>query len=324
MAPQQIQEKIRALGDDLGIDRLVWSKSHNKHSSVRERKSILFLHRRALIDFEHELESNPVIMQWFFALTEDSTAFRQYAEMVMVAVHTARKFTSLAPHCIYDGGENDFTDWLTKHDVEIIRHRSYVRDALEELGRRKENPHLGPALSGAFSRVELPAIVHGLGGAARVLYTDCDVFFLDEVVPELEANPCNYFAVAPESTRDDYVNMNTGVMLMKTERLHDSLPVFLEYISQNLAALERESWDEAAYRWFYRDSNGPLWDRLRPELNWKPYWGENLEAKIIHFHGPKPFQRDYIDSHWPELKPLAGGAYLAQVKRWTELLEEAR
>ncbi|MEY2528970.1 MAG: hypothetical protein QOJ05_1060, partial [Verrucomicrobiota bacterium] len=28
-------------------------------------------------------------MLWFFALTEDSTAFRQYAEMIMVAVHTA-------------------------------------------------------------------------------------------------------------------------------------------------------------------------------------------------------------------------------------------
>ena len=69
---------------------------------------------------------------------------------------------------------------------------------------------------------------------------------------------------------------------------------------------------------------GPRWDRLRPELNWKPYWGENADAKIIHFHGPKPFQRDYIESHWPELKSLTGGAYLSEVKRWTELLEEAR
>jgi len=34
-------------------------------------------------------------MHWFFALTEDSTAFREYADMIMVAVHTARKFTSL-------------------------------------------------------------------------------------------------------------------------------------------------------------------------------------------------------------------------------------
>ena len=93
---------------------------------------------------------------------------------------------------------------------------------------------------------------------------------------------------------------------------------------ENLAALESESWDEAAYRWFYRDDNGPLWDRLRPELNWKPYWGESAQAKIIHFHGPKPFQRDHIESHWPELKSLTGGAYHAVVEQWSELLREAR
>jgi len=259
-------------------------------------------------------------MEWYFALTEDSTAFRQYAEMIMVAVHTAQQHTTLQPHCLYDGGDNDFTAWLTKRGVRIIQHRSFVRDALGELGRRKGNPHLAAALSGAFSRVELPEIVT----SGRILYTDCDVFFLGEVVPELEANACRYFAVAPESARDDYVNMNTGVMLMNTERLRESLPAFREYISKNLAALEAESWDEAAYRWFYRDEKGPMWDRLRPELNWKPYWGENAQAKIIHFHGPKPFQRDYIDSLWPELKSLTGGAYLAEMERWSALLEEAR
>ena len=263
-------------------------------------------------------------MQWYFALTEDSTAFRQYAEMAMVAVHTAKKVTSLEPHCIYDGHENDFTAWLTKRGVRIIRHRSFVREALEELGRRKENPYLAAALSGAFSRIELPEIGDRTADAGRILYTDCDVMFLDEVVPELEENACRYFAVAPESDRDDYLNMNTGVMLMNTARLRESLPKFRQYVSQNLAALEAESWDEAAYRWFYRDENGPMWDRLRPELNWKPYWGENPAAKIIHFHGPKPFQRDYIDSHWPELREHSGGAYLAEVERWSRLLEEAR
>src|SRR5882724_2005018 len=127
-------------------------------------------------------------MHWFFALTEDSTAFRQYAEMIMVAVHTARKATSLEPHCIYDGNENDFTAWLAKRDVRIIPHRSFVREALEELGREKQNPHLAAALSGAFSRIELPEIVEREGGSDRVLYTDCDVMFLGEVAPELEEN----------------------------------------------------------------------------------------------------------------------------------------
>lgn len=259
-------------------------------------------------------------MQWFFALTEDSTAFRQYAEMIMVAVYTAKKFTTLEPHCVYDGGDNEFTEWLTRHDVRIVRHRSFVREQLEELGRQKGNPHLAAALSGAFSRVELPE----LSDADRLLYTDCDVIFRGEVVPELKANPCNHFAVAPEGVQDDYVNMNTGVMLMNIAHLRESLPKFREYISENLAELERESWDEAAYRWYYRDNNGPLWDRLRPELNWKPYWGENAEAKIVHFHGPKPYQQDHIDSHWPELKSLTGGAFPALIQEWQQLLDEAR
>lgn len=263
-------------------------------------------------------------MQWFFALNEDSTAFREYAEMVMVAVHTARKHTSLEPHCIYEGGENEFTAWLTKHGVRIIPHRSFIRDALGDLGRQKQNPHLEPALSAAFSRVELPEIVAKTGGSGRILYTDCDVMFLDDVGPELEANACRLFAVGPEFERDNYVHMNTGVMLMNPDKLRESLPAFREYIAENLAALEAEAWDQAAYRWFYRDETGPMWDRLRPELNWKPYWGENPQAKVIHFHGPKPFQRNHIDSHFPELKPLTGGAYLAEIENWSRLLEEAR
>jgi hypothetical protein len=263
-------------------------------------------------------------MNWFFALAEDSTAFRQYAEMIMVAVHTARKFTSLRPHCLYDGGENDFTAWLTRHDVKIVRHRCFLRARLTEFGITKGNPHLAAALSSAFSRVELPEITTRLGGGGRILYTDCDVVFAGEVVPELEANRCEYFAVAPEGTQNDYSDMNTGVMLMNTDRLGERLPEFRDYISQNLPALESESWDQAAYRRFYRNEEGPLWDRLRPELNWKPYWGENAQAKIIHFHGPKPFQRGYFESHWPELKYLTGASFSALAEQWSELLDEAR
>lgn len=263
-------------------------------------------------------------VHWFFALTEASTAFRQYAGMVKVAVHTAAARTSLVPHCIYDGGENDLTVWLRNRGVAVIQHRSFVADQLTALGERKGNPHLGAALAGAFSRVELPELVTALGSPERVLYTDCDVMFLAEVVAELEAQRCQLFAVAPESAQDDYVNMNTGVMLMNTRQLRETLPAFREYISANLETLERESWDEAAYRWFYRDdADHPLWDRLPPELNWKPYWGDASNARIVHFHGPKPYQRPYIDSHWPELKRLASGGYNEMCDEFERLLRDA-
>src|SRR4029077_1696852 len=97
------------------------------------------------LEFGGEAQSS-LPMLWFFALTEDSTAFRQYAEMLKVAVHTAKKFTSLVPHFIYDGSDNDFTAWLRRHDVQIIRHRSLFRDSLAALGRKKGNPHFEAAL----------------------------------------------------------------------------------------------------------------------------------------------------------------------------------
>jgi len=103
-------------------------------------------------------------------------------------------------------------------------------------GGEKTTRIFAAALSGAFLRVELRGLMASSDGATRVLYTDCDVIFLGEVVPELEANPCEYFAVAPEGQQDDYVNMNTGVMLMNTERLRESLSEFREYIRQNLAS----------------------------------------------------------------------------------------
>jgi hypothetical protein len=37
-------------------------------------------------DFEREPESNPVIMPLFFALSEDSTAFLQYVDMLTAVV----------------------------------------------------------------------------------------------------------------------------------------------------------------------------------------------------------------------------------------------
>src|SRR5205823_10546328 len=106
-------------------------------------------------------------MHWFFALTEDSTAFREYADMIMVAVHTARKFTSLVSHCLYDGGDSDFTQWLTQHDVRIIRTAAFFTMIWRSWGGEKTTRILRlhfPARSRAWScraswprRTALPA-----------------------------------------------------------------------------------------------------------------------------------------------------------------------
>src|SRR5882762_10484749 len=148
-------------------------------------------------------------MDWFCALTEDSPRFRQYSEMVMVAVYSARKFTSLKPHLIYDGNDNPFTAWLNRRGAKIIRHRSILREDLAKLGEREQNPGIEAPISGAFLRVELPQLASRSSSSDVILYTDCDVIFQRDVVPELTRAPCDYFAVAGEFVPGDYEKMNT-------------------------------------------------------------------------------------------------------------------
>jgi lipopolysaccharide biosynthesis glycosyltransferase len=174
-------------------------------------------------------------------------------------------------------------------------------------------------------RTELPRLQDSLGLEERVLYTDCDVFFRRDPVAQISAVKCEYFAVAPEFAVADYENMNTGVMWMNLPGLLSRDDEFKKFIRQNIDEWQTAAWDQGAYRRFFRGNNGaPLWEKLAPELNWKPYWGDYANASIIHFHGPKPFQRDYIDSHFSELKHLTGGSFEELCDVWKELLADAK
>lgn len=263
-------------------------------------------------------------MQWFIALNETAPAFHKYAEMAKVAIHTAQQHTSLEPHCIYDGGDNEFTTWLARRGVRLIRWQSFLVDDLAALGERKGNPDLLRATRGVFLRAELPALQARFGFDDRVLYTDCDVIFRGEVVDLLAPLRPKYFAVAVESDIARPEDVNTGAMWMNLPALRARDAAFRGYMRGHIDELPPISWDQGAYRAFFRDANGaPEWELLPPELNWKPYWGDYSRARIIHFHGPKPFQRNYIDSHWPELKFLTGGRYEELCDVWEVLLREA-
>lgn len=263
-------------------------------------------------------------MQWFLALTEGCVGFPNYSKLVKVAVHTALKHTSLQPHFLYDGRENDLTRWLRDRAVPIIPCESFLAREIAALDCGEHGPNIRAALRGILLRIELPQLGVRLGLDDRVLYTDCDVMFRAEIVPELAANDCRYFAVAPEFEPDDYRQMNTGVMWMNLPALREVDAEFRAFVRENLPRLQSVAWDQGAYREFFSLPNEQFqWDRLLPELNWKAYWGENTAAKIIHFHGPKPYQRPHLDSHFAELKPLARGAYDRYTDEWLALLDEA-
>ncbi|NEQ35515.1 MAG: hypothetical protein F6K40_04045 [Okeania sp. SIO3I5] len=222
-------------------------------------------------------------MKWFFGINDFSNYFENYSQLIKVAVYTANKNTTLEPFCIYDGQENELTKWLRENNVDIIFHRSPHYQQLKQ-----SFPHALPTAAGAFLRVEIPKIVEIKGIKDEyVLYTDCDVMFFNDVVDYLQNLTCKYFAIAPQENPNDWVNqVNTGVMYMNTRNLLDVHEDFNKFIAQNLGELLKQSYDQGAYKRYFRGK----WDRLDLTMNWKPYWKINQEIKILHFHGPKPLR----------------------------------
>lgn len=293
-------------------------------------------------------------MRWFFALNQASGTFPAYAEMVKVAVHTARRHTTLIPHCLYDGAECDLTVWLRDRGVTVIPCRSQFYSALERLAARKGDQYYLTGGAGAFLRLEIPRVAreHGYPDA-EALYTDCDVMFLRDVVPDLCAQTPRFFAVAPEGDPTDYRHPNTGVMLMNLSRLTQEDARFLPWTRWYLDTLARHEvdfvWDQSVYQLYYRPFSRllltrgvndlwrrrlahrlrrldpPRWNRLPLSFNWKPYWGDAAAAQIVHFHGPKPNDPRCAAGEHPEalIRGLTGGSYLALSAAWRQALWEA-
>lgn len=210
-------------------------------------------------------------MKWYFACNDQSPA---YDYMIRAAVESAIKNTSLVPHFVYDGTPGPLTLWLEQKGVKVIRHRVTFYDSLQAF----YSPQELKTASGTFLRCDIPLLETN---DELVLYTDCDVIFASDIQLQDIQYPV-FFACAPEGIKTDRSFFNTGVMLMNIPALRETHHDFETFIETSLTGLN--VYDQTAYNRFY--ANQSAW--LPLEYNWKPYWGENPDAKIIHFHGPKP------------------------------------
>jgi lipopolysaccharide biosynthesis glycosyltransferase len=220
-------------------------------------------------------------MKWFFAVSEVSMDHHDhdFRALIRSAVNSARANTQLVPHMIFDGEEGAFTREIRDLGVTVIRHRISFYDRLEA-AQRAQRPDWTSYMfvaSGALLRLEIPLLEQS---DDFVLYTDCDVIFLKD--PVLDHVRPGVFAVAPERQRGSHEDMNSGVMVMNLPRLRADLPTLVTFLCENFTTVN--GFDQEAYRHFYKGA----WSALTPDHNWKPYWGVNPEAVIVHFHGPKP------------------------------------
>lgn len=237
-------------------------------------------------------------MKWFFAIGSESCNFDKYEEMIKVAVISARKNApSLEPICIFDGPESEFTWWLKDNNVKVIHHRvSFYNDLIAYASESDPNSKgatnaLHGILPGVFLRLDLPLIMkkNNLNDEV-ILYTDCDVLFMKDINID-EIGQIDIFSAAPEHEKNNYDYINTGVMFINVKVMQNYYDELVAFTKNELKSLKKiVAWDQGIINKFFKGR----WNKLDIKYNWKPYWGTNLEAPIVHFHGPKPYERDLI------------------------------
>ena len=258
--------------------------------------------------------------KWFFALSEASMDHpnHDWKAMIRAAVMSAKANTRLQAHFLYDGAPSEFTAGLQGLGVTVV-HRSLtflpnIQGRWMQIGMPPDPLRLA-IIAGAYLRTEIPALDLP---DKYILYTDCDVLFLAD--PQIERFHPAYFACAPQRDPRDLADINSGVMVMNVPAMRREVANFWHFIVNNFERFG--AYDQDALREYYAGR----FDTLPLEMNWKPYWGMNPAARIVHFHGPKPGVVRHlladpgyaIPPIWRELFNENPAAYAEYLRRWDE------
>ncbi|MCX7304225.1 MAG: hypothetical protein NTV73_07785 [Hyphomicrobiales bacterium] len=218
------------------------------------------------------------IKKWYFAINENGV--QNYEYMIKTAVYSCYKFTDLIPCCIYYGEETELTHWLRANGVFIVNHSSSF---LETINSTPDNVQWkSSTATGAYLRLDIPLIEKD---EEFVLYTDVDVIFCRSFA--YQGKPPKFFSCAPEMKLGDWSFFNSGSMIINVPQFRSVFEAFSDFVRPRLATFYKKgrgTYDQGALNAFF----SKRWDRMPLEYNWKPYWGVNNNANIVHFHGPKP------------------------------------
>jgi hypothetical protein len=236
-------------------------------------------------------------MKLFFG-TNEQTAETPLIKMLEVSVKSALKNTNFEIFVIFDGDKNKLN---LPSDVRIIEHKHRCYETFKNSLRCFNDKNCLAIASGAYLRTEIPYLIKKMGLEDEVcLYTDYDVIFQYSNFSVLESLKPPIFAAAPEFNPNEWSYVNTGVMLMNVNYFNEHDNLITDYINNNFEDLH--TWDQTLYNNLYSKN----FTKLPINYNWKPYWGINENANIIHFHGVKPFKvnpkKDMLNT--PILKSL--------------------
>jgi len=228
-----------------------------------------------------------------FLATNSATTKTENIKLLEKSVISAVKNTNFDIHVLFDGKKEELN---LPSEVNIVEHRHRCYDTFKNSIRAKNKVGIVTIASGAFLRTEIPFLCNSLGFEDEfVLYTDYDVLFQKGDYSDLNHMKPEYFAAAPESNKNNWNYLNSGVMLMNVHHFISQDEFIVNYIKENFENLK--VFDQGIYNDLYKDKMS----KLPIEYNWKTYWGINHDAKIVHFHGAKPRS---IEPQWRYDKPI--------------------
>lgn len=217
-------------------------------------------------------ERHIALRKWYFAVNEKG--FADSDALLQVAIGSCLQNTGLHPICLYNGSDEAHIARLRSLGATVLPHRSSIEPILRAgYGAQYDT------FSGHWLRIDIPLLEQE---DDTVLYTDIDVMF---TAPPPRLRRPKYLSAAPERYRWRWPHFNSGVMVLHLPALRAVHERFVAQITRRMA----KGWhppghDQISYNRMFRWHHA----RLPLSMNWKPYWGVNGDARIVHFHGPKP------------------------------------
>lgn len=261
-------------------------------------------------------------MRWFLGLNFDAPHYDAYARMVQAAVLSRPPEAGLEPHLLFDGPECELTRWFRAQGGEVIFRETFLKPYLARAAADPATPRASAHGNGVYLRTEIPDIIRENDWPdAAVLYTDNDVLFTPRFRAADLPRPTRPITVAPESNELAEPPLNSGFMVYDLAQWWPVHREFKRFLLADLPQALRHDWDQHSFRGFFgRDVH---W--LDSTWNWLAYWDANPEARLLHFHGPKPFLRDSLrdGTALPVQRKLATPAFWSACERYDQLLASA-
>lgn len=227
------------------------------------------------------------LKRWYFVTSREGST--TMAPEIRAAVSSAKLNTRLEPVCIHAGLDPDTRAFLVENGVELHELQVPFVDRMEaEIAPFEAFNRT--ICSGTYLKCFISLIEQR---DELVLYTDIDVVFQRH--PK-SPEAVRFLAACPEYDLHNWAYFNTGIMVLNVpnmRRVHTEIMAYIDMRMRTKIWCSYEQGDYNAFFWM-------RWNHMQPEANWKPYWGANDHAEIIHWHGPKPRDVDRWLRHGPE------------------------